>query len=211
MRDKIKWPDKLERQALASMIPTFQGCIGFIDGTLVKIWRPWKNPEHGKWFNGRKKIYCMNNVVIVNHHGLFIYVDPSYPGSLHDMTCLRASEMYGMWHHFSAYNDARQYFEYVLGDSRYIGTEMFIMRRIQGQEMDADIDQTVVDAWNKMHARYRIQVEWSIGGLKQKWRRLMKTFNNRRPRFGIFLEAAAKLNNFLHRQHMNFEQVVPDE
>ena len=48
LRDEIKWLDELERQALASMIPTFPGCIGFIDDTLVKIWRPWKNLEHGK-------------------------------------------------------------------------------------------------------------------------------------------------------------------
>ena len=39
----------------------------------------------------------------------------------------------------------------------------------------------------------------------------MKRFDNRRPQFGIFLEAAAKLTNFLHRRRMNFEQVVPDE
>ena len=39
----------------------------------------------------------------------------------------------------------------------------------------------------------------------------MKRFDNRRPRFGIFLEEAAKLTNFLHCRHMNFEQVVPDE
>ena len=31
---------------------------------------------------------------------------------------------------------------------------MFIMRYNQGQEMGADIDQTSVDAWNKMHAGY---------------------------------------------------------
>ena len=93
----------------------------------------------------------------------------------------------------------------MLGDSRYVGTEMFIMRRIQGQEMGADIQQSTVDAWNKMHAGYRIQVEWGIGGLKQKWRRLMKRFDNRRPRFGIFFEGAAKLTNFLHRRRMNFE------
>ena len=97
LRDEIKWPDELERQALASTIPALPGCIGFIDGTLVKIRRPWKNPEHGKWFNGRKKMYCMNNVVIVDHHGLFIYVDPTYPGSFHDVSCLQVSDMYRAW------------------------------------------------------------------------------------------------------------------
>ena len=35
--------------------------------------------------------------------------------------------------------------------------------------MGANIEQSVVDAWNKMYAGYRIQIEWSIEGLKQKW------------------------------------------
>ena len=106
LKDKIKWPDELERQALASVIPTFPGCIGFIDGTLVKIRKPWKNREHGKWFNGCKKMYCMSNVVIVDHHGLFIYINPGYPGSFHDVTCLRALDMYGMWCQFFSHDDA---------------------------------------------------------------------------------------------------------
>ena len=62
-----------------------------------------------------------------------------------------------------------------------------------------------------MHAGFRIQVEWCIGGLKQKWRRLIKRFDNRRPRFCLFLEAAAKLTNSFHRWSMNFNQVVPKE
>ena len=77
--------------------------------------------------------------------------------------------------------------------------------------MGTDIEQLVVDAWNKIHAVYRIQVQWGIGGLKQKWRRLMKRFDNRRPQFGLFFEAAAKLTNFLHRRRMNSNQVLPEE
>ena len=153
LRDEIKWPNKLERQALAYIIPTFLGCIGIIDGTLIKIRRRWKNPEHGKWFNGRKKMYSMNNVVIVDHHDLFIYVNPGYLGSFHDVSCLRASDMYETWCEHFAHDDATQYFEYMLGDSRYVGIEMFIMCCIQGQEMGPNIEQPVVDAWNKMHAR----------------------------------------------------------
>ena len=74
------WPNILERLALASMIPFFPSCIGIINDTLIKICGPWKNSEYRKWFNGRKKMYCMNNIVIVDDHGFFIYVDPSYPG-----------------------------------------------------------------------------------------------------------------------------------
>ena len=154
-------------------------------------------------------MYYINNIVVVDHHGLFIYVDLAYPDSFHDVSCLQACNMYGAWRDYFAHDNANQYFEYVLGDSGYVRTEMFILRRIQDQEMGADIAQPVVDAWNKMHAGYRIQVEWGIGGLKQKWRRLMKRFDNQCPRFSLFLEAATKLTNFLYQRRMNFEQLVP--
>ena len=77
--------------------------------------------------------------------------------------------------------------------------------------MDDRISQEVVDAWNKMHASYHIQVEWDIGALKQKWRRLMKRFDNRHPQFRHLFGAIAKITNFLHRCHMVFDRVVPQE
>jgi hypothetical protein len=36
----------------------------------------------------------MNNIVILDHHGLFIYIDIDYPGSYHDVTILRHSSVY---------------------------------------------------------------------------------------------------------------------
>ena len=146
----------MERWALTSMVPAFPRCTRIIDGTLVKIHRPWKNQDHGKWFNGCKKIYCMNNIVIVDHHGLFIYIDSSYLGSFHDVSCLHASELHESWREYFVHNDTNEYFEYVLGDLGYVGTEMFIMRQIQGHKIGEGISQEVVDAWNKMHAGYRI-------------------------------------------------------
>ena len=62
-----------------------------------------------------------------------------------------------------------------------------------------------------MHAGYCIQVEWSIGGLKQKWQRLMKRFNNRCLQFCHFFEAAAKLTNFLYWYYMIFDIIIPKE
>jgi hypothetical protein len=32
-------------------------CIGFIDGTLINIRKPWQNEAHGTLFNGWKKRY----------------------------------------------------------------------------------------------------------------------------------------------------------
>ena len=43
---------------------------------------------------------------------------------------------------------------------------MFIMRRLDTCEFLEDADIGPIWAYNKMHAGYRVRVEWSIGGLK---------------------------------------------
>jgi len=34
---------------------------------IYKICKPWQNEAHCTWFNGRKNIYAMNNMVILDH------------------------------------------------------------------------------------------------------------------------------------------------
>ena len=85
---EIRWPTALERRELASLIPEFQGCIGIIDGTLVKIQRPKDASIQQVYYQGRKKMHCMNNTVIVDHHGFIIHLNLGYPGSMHDITIL---------------------------------------------------------------------------------------------------------------------------
>jgi hypothetical protein len=49
--DAIRWPTAAERRHLAALIPEFNMCTGFIDGTLVQIRRPHDNSMHANWFN----------------------------------------------------------------------------------------------------------------------------------------------------------------
>jgi hypothetical protein len=100
LKDEIRWPTASERVLLGQRLENFRGCIGIIDGTLCKIRRPWRDPNHAKWFNGRKKIYAVNNTVVVDHDGLFIYVDCGYPGSYHDVNILRHSSLMQNWREY---------------------------------------------------------------------------------------------------------------
>ena len=77
--------------------------------------------------------------------------------------------------------------------------------------MDEEIAQQVVDAWNKTHVGYCIQVEWGIGKLKQKWQRMMKRFDNKHLQFCHFFEAPTKLTNFFHWCCTIFDRVVRHE
>jgi hypothetical protein len=59
-----------------------------------------------------------------------------------------------------------------------MGEEMFIMRNIGQWKFAPDATQDVVWAYNKMHAWFKVQVEWGIGGVKRKWRCLKKKFDS---------------------------------
>ena len=208
LADEIRWPTGEERERLRQHIPEFPGCIGFIDGTLCKIWRPFKDPNHRIWFNGQKKIYAMNKTVIIDHDGLFIHVDCGYPGSFHDVNILRQSDFHRNWRmHFRHDENVH---EYVLGDPGYLGEKMYIMRRLGERQIPPGQDLEVIDAYNKMHAGYRIAVEWGIGGLKRKWKRMLKTFDCTQQKFPHLFQSAATLTNFIHRRRMNMHVEIGD-
>jgi len=41
-----------------------------------------------------KKMYIKNNMVVVDHYALFIYLDVGYPSSFTDVTILRKLDLY---------------------------------------------------------------------------------------------------------------------
>jgi hypothetical protein len=54
-----------------------------------------------------------------------------------------------------------------------------------------------------MHASFRVQMEWGIGGLKRKWRRFMKRFDSTKPKYAHLFQVATLLTNFLDMRHMD--------
>jgi len=77
--DEICWPTTHEKTTLRPYLQKLSRCIKFIDGTLIEILQPWWDPNHWTWFKGHKKFYVMNNTIILDHIGLFIYIDFGYP------------------------------------------------------------------------------------------------------------------------------------
>jgi hypothetical protein len=116
LSNEIRWPMVEERAQLGSQI---------IDGIFIEIRKSWNNEAHKTWFNRHKKMYYMNNMIILDHCGLFIYLDTRYLGSYQDVTILRQSNLYKNWQQFFKHRD--DYFEYLLGDPGYMGEKMFVM------------------------------------------------------------------------------------
>jgi hypothetical protein len=71
------------------------------------------------------------------------------------------------------------------------------MQWIGCHEWCLDTHLSTVKAYNKMHVRYRVKVEWGIGGLKSKWQRLMKRFDSTKPKFSHLFHSITLLTNFL--------------
>jgi len=92
--NEICWPSFFERVVLGSQLCELSECLGFIHKTLVEIQKPWKGSKHWTWFNCYKKIYAMKNIVVLNHHGLFIYIGLDYNGSYHNVNIFQHSNIY---------------------------------------------------------------------------------------------------------------------
>ncbi len=133
-----------------------------IIGILIDIRKPWNNPIYRSWFNGWKKMYCMNNTMVIDHHGLFIYLDLKYPCSFHNVSIMCEFELYKKWCQFFVHTN--EYFEQLLGNPCYWVKEVHYalaweVQLAHGHDLDAII------VFNKMHVGYRVTMEWGIDGL----------------------------------------------
>jgi hypothetical protein len=54
---------------------------------------------------------------------------------------------------------------------------------------------------NKNNVGFTVKVEWVIGGLKSKWRRLRKRFNSTKQKYNHLFKATTFLTSFLRRHH----------
>jgi hypothetical protein len=64
------------------------------------------------------------NIVVMDHIGLFVYLDLGYQRSFHDISILHQLFIHG-----------NEYFKYLLVDLRYMGKEMFVMHCIERQRL----------------------------------------------------------------------------
>jgi hypothetical protein len=69
---KFSWPTPQEKGVLIRQLLKIAKMHWFINGTMVEIWKPWKEKAHYTWFNGQKYIHVVN--IILDHYGLLIYI-----------------------------------------------------------------------------------------------------------------------------------------
>ncbi|KAL3689388.1 hypothetical protein R1sor_015697 [Riccia sorocarpa] len=175
MGHEIAWPDRQERAVNSAHFAGlgFPGCIGLVDGTLVKLSQ--RPRDDGETYFDRKSNYSMNIHVICDQNKRVIYF---FAGNFshcyitfaalldrllcHDLTYLRRSSLWGRLGSAQLFDNG----QYLLGDSGYIPLDRLVCsyKRIGG-----DMDK--VD-FNTCIAHARVGNEHCIGILKARWHSL---------------------------------------
>jgi hypothetical protein len=99
----------------------------------------------------------MNTTMVVDHHGLFIYLDLKYLGSFHDVNIFLQLGTHMNWsQHFAHIN------EYLSGDLGYVGKDIFVMQHIGRCELALGINLAAIATYNKMHADIFLKTTFSF-------------------------------------------------
>ncbi|KAL3695679.1 hypothetical protein R1sor_009755 [Riccia sorocarpa] len=156
MGHEIAWSDRQERAVNSAHFAElgFPGCIGLVDGTLVKLFQ--RPRDDGETYFDRKSNYSMNVQVICDQKKRVIYFFAGILGSCHDLTCLRRSSL---WRRFG-YAQLFDNMQYLLGDNGYMPLDRHVCSyKRTGGDMDK------VD-FNTCIAHARVGSEHCIGILK---------------------------------------------
>jgi hypothetical protein len=69
--------------------------------------------------------------------------------------------------------------------------------------MPLEVEHNVVQTYNMMHVRFRVQVKWRIDGLKRKWRHFMKNFDSTKPKYSDLFGVTTSLTTHeMHEPHI---------
>ncbi|KDN63340.1 hypothetical protein CSUB01_10157 [Colletotrichum sublineola] len=184
----------------------FTGCIGAVDGTLLKAHIPLKNQKR---FFCRKGYISQNVLAAVNFDGLFVYVMAGAEGSINDASLMKQA----ISRSFKVPTG-----RYYLGDAGfacsngivtpYPGERYHLREFAQGSVAPA----TRKELYNIYHSRLRVVVEKAFGKLKRTWKILRAATPEYSFREQIrFVYATTALYNFVQKGDGSGESEVDEE
>lgn len=168
------------------------GCIGALDGWLVKIKCPSqsrdgiRNPGH---YYSRKGFYALNVQVIVDKHKIVLWRCINSRGGSHDSSAFKNSSLYKM-----LTMKSRQLFDkglYLIGDSAYS------LRSFLLTPFDNAKPQSPEDAFNYYHSSCRIYVECTFGEIDMRWGIFWRPLGHKLENVKYIIDGAMRLHNFI--------------
>lgn len=137
-----------------------ENCIGFIDGTVLKIARPSGHGEQNVVYNGHKRAHSLKFQAVTTPDGMFLHIHGPLEGRRHDWTLYVRSCLDQQLE--NSMNVAGVTY-CLYGDSGYNWRE-FMEVPFTGAALNDN-----QAAFNKAMALARVTVEWMFKEIKQYW------------------------------------------
>ena len=170
------------------------GCIGAIDGWVVKIRKPsmkrdLKNKSDPSTYFSRKGFYGINVQAIVDKKKRIIYRNIINRGAEHDSTAFKNSAFYKwLMDNWKKLADEGLYF---IGDSAYA------IRSFLVTPFDNAVHGTAEDNYNFFHSSSRIVVECAFGEIDLRWGILWSPLRFSLKHNVNVIDACMRLHNFI--------------
>ena len=184
------------------------GCIGALDGWVVKIQKPSQkdNINNAQSFYSRKGYYAVNVQAIVDKKKQILFRSIMSRGAEHDSTAFKKSSLYAwLLQHWQTLAGKGYYF---IGDSAYSQKSFLLM------PYDNAIHGTPEDNYNFFHSSSRIAVECCFGEVDLRWGILWRELNYSLEVNCKIIDACMRLHNFIveHRNdELSFRQSLDFE
>ncbi len=167
------------------------GCIGAIDGWLVKIIQPsYKDGvKYPGTFFSRKGFYALNVVAIVDRDKRVLYRVIQARGAEHDSTAFKNTKLYAWLEKNWEWLKLKKY--YFIGDSAY-SLKSFLLT-----PYDNVCHGTAEDNYNFFHSASRICVECTFGEIDLRWGILWRPLKFSLAHNIKVVDACMRLHNFI--------------
>jgi hypothetical protein len=166
----------------------FRGCVGAMDGLLVRIKCPTVKESNGNpraYHSGHYNADGLNVQAICDSRLRFLFFAVAKPGGSSD---LRAYESLHIRHIIESLPDG----VYIVADAAYMLSEHVIVPFTGGDRFDPS-----KDAFNYYLSQLRIRIEMAFGLLCTKWEILQKNLKCSLVKNSKIVEACARLHNFV--------------
>lgn len=167
------------------------GCIGALDGWVVKIKKPSRSDgvKNAKQFYSRKGYFGVNVQAIVDKRKRVLFRSIISRGAEHDSTAFKNSALYTwLLQNWKAMTEKGYYF---IGDSAY-SLKSFLLT-----PYDNAIHGTPEDNYNFFHSSSRISVECAFGEIDLRWGILWKELEYSLEFNCSIIDVCMRLHNFI--------------
>lgn len=155
----LRWPDREKKAKIKEAFGKkgFPDVIGAIDGTTLPFYRA-PSLDKDSWIT-RNGEFAMGATAICDDRSVFIYFGTGYPGSCHDSSAFKCTNVYKKQHqHFEGK-------ECMIGDVAY-GLTTILITGFKGETNN------IQKEFNHRLSSARMTIEHAFGLLKGRWKSL---------------------------------------